>query len=110
MTNHIYRYRFDRAVPASEIEETLMLALIAVESLHGRARLRMDGRYRFDKKQHACEIDASTEVGADLAKIFTGYATQEYGDDAVAIKQKVTPGEKTSKCSGTARGIEKGGN
>lgn len=99
MTKHIYRYRFARTVPARDIEETLMLALMAVESLHGRARLRMDGRYRFDKEQHVCEIDASTKVGADLAEIFTGYATREYGDDAVAIKQEATPGEKTGKCS-----------
>lgn len=99
MTKHIYRYRFARTVPARDIEETLMLALMAVESLHGRARLRMDGRYRFDKERHLCEIDASTKVGVDLAEIFTGYATREYGDDAVAIKQEIDPGKAAGKCS-----------
>ena len=59
----------------------------------------MDGRYRFDKEQHLCEIDASTKVGADLAEIFTGYATREYGDDAVAIKQEIDPGKASGKCS-----------
>ena len=99
MTKHIYRYRFARTVPVRDIEETLMLALMAVESLHGRARLRMDGRYRFDKKQRLCEIDATTKVGADLAEIFTGYATREYGDDAVAIKQEDAPEKTHDKCS-----------
>ncbi len=91
MTKHIYRYRFSRTVPVRDIEATLMLALIAVESLYGRARLRMDGRYRLDREQRLCEIDASTRVGCDLAEIFTGYVTHEYGDDAVVIRREVIP-------------------
>lgn len=93
MTKRVYRYRFDRDVSASDIEETLLLALMAVESLHGRARLLMDGRYRFDKDQHTCEIDASTKVGTDLAWFFAGYAMREYGIDAVSIKQEIDPSE-----------------
>ncbi len=98
MKKHIYRYRFARKVPARDIEETLMLALMAVESMHGRARLRMDGRYRFDKEAHSCEIDASTKVGVELAEIFTGYATREFGDEAVTIEQENEPGQ-TCSCS-----------
>ncbi len=87
MKNHSYRYRFARAVPARDIEETLTLALMAVESLHGRARVRMDGRFRLDKDRRICLIDAGTRIGADLAKIFTGYVTREYGEKAVDISR-----------------------
>lgn len=102
MTKQIYRFRFARTVPAKDIEDTLMLALMAVESLHGRARLRMDGCYWFDKPQRLCEIDASTKVGADLAEIFTGYATREYGDDAVTIQQETVQDETPDASSHAA--------
>ena len=95
----IYRFRFARTVPPRDIEDTLMLALMAVESLHGRVRLRMDGCYTLDKEQRLCEIDASSRVGADLAEIFTGYATREYGDDAVTIQQETVQDEMPDKCS-----------
>jgi hypothetical protein len=104
MKKHIYHYRFARTIPAREIEETLMLAVIAVESLHGRARLTMDGRYRFDKAQHLCEIDATTEVGMDLARIFTGYVTREYGDISISIDLEFVPAESAGKCACAAAG------
>lgn len=99
MKKQLYIYRFARTIPVRDIEETLMLALMAVESLHGHVRLRMDGRYRFDKGKRLCEIDATTKVGADLAEIFTGYATREYGDASVTIKQEAAPAETVDSCS-----------
>lgn len=85
MNHQCYQYRFARTVPAGEIEDTLMLALLAVESLHGSARVRMDGRCRFDKERHVCEIETGTRVGSDLAEIFTGFITVEFGEVAVSI-------------------------
>lgn len=82
MSRERYRYQFDDEVPVRDIEETLILALLAVESMHGRTRVRMDARFQLDKKNRACVIDADTQIGADLAKIFTGYVTREFGDDA----------------------------
>jgi len=95
MKNQSYRYNFTRAVPAQDIEDTLMLALLAVESLHGRARVRMDSRFQLDKKNRRCVINAGTRTGADLAKIFTGYVTREYGEKAVGIVR-----ESAHTCSG----------
>ena len=105
----IYRFRFARTVPPRDIEDTLLLALMAVESLHGRARLRMDGGYAFDKEQRLCEIDASSKVGADLAEIFTGYATREYGDDAMTIQQE-TMQDDTRDASSHAAAAPAGAN
>ena len=83
-----YTYRFDNMVPVQELEGTLMLALLAVESLHGRSSVRMMGdRFNLNKHARTCMIDAATPVGSDLAKIFTGLATMEYGEDAVHITQ-----------------------
>ena len=107
MKNHSYRYRFARAVPARDIEETLTLALMAVESLHGRARVRMDGRFRLDKDRRICLIDAGTRIGADLAKIFTGYVTREYGEKAVDItRESAHASSKQGVCRAAAAGVE----
>lgn len=109
MTQQIYRYRFAEKVPARDLEETLVLALMAVESLHGPAQLRMDGRYRFEKERRMCEIDASTQVGVDLARIFTGYATREFGNGAVAIETETITGQGVGHCpcagSGTGAAV-----
>lgn len=35
MTNDIYKYHFDESIPGQEMEDTFMLAMLAVESLHG---------------------------------------------------------------------------
>ena len=51
MTHDTYKYRFDESVPAQELEDTFMLAMLAVESLHGRSRVRMESRFNLDKIQ-----------------------------------------------------------
>jgi hypothetical protein len=93
MTQETYKYRFDpEAVPAQDLEETFMLALLAVESLHSRSRVRMEGRFNIDKHNRTCTIDAATPVGRDLACIFTGFATSEYGERAVRIERIASSG------------------
>jgi hypothetical protein len=88
MTQETYKYRFDpETVPAQDMEDTLMLALLAVECLHSRSRVRMEGRFTIDKQKRTCTIDATTSVGRDLAHIFTGFVISEYGERAVCIKR-----------------------
>jgi len=77
-----------KAVPWQEIEDTFMLALLAVESLHGHSLVRMEARFSLDKDARTCVIDACTKVGSDLASIFTGFATKEYGERAVFIERE----------------------
>src|SRR5262249_15574154 len=42
MSRELYRYTFAPEVPPEEVEATLLLALFAVESLHGEAQVRLD--------------------------------------------------------------------
>ena len=83
-----YTYRFASDVPAQEMEDTFMLALLAVESLYGHSRVRMESRFTVDKEKRTCLIETMTQIGSDLAKIFTGFATKEYGERAVMIDRK----------------------
>ena len=88
MNQETYKYRFDpETVPAQDMEDTFMLALMAVESLHSRPRVRMEVGFVIDKTNRICIINAITPVGQDLARIFTGFATREYGERAVHIER-----------------------
>ena len=42
MTKELYRYSFKPSVPLEDIEASLLLAVLATESLHGEAQVRLD--------------------------------------------------------------------
>ena len=73
-------------MPANEIEDTLFLAVIAAEGLHGQARVRLDATYSFDPDRRTCVIDAGTDVGRDICRIFGGLAIREFGESAFAVR------------------------
>ena len=52
------------------------------------AALILSAAYLLDGWLHwVSVIDASTDVGSDLARIFTGFATKEYGERSVLIER-----------------------
>ena len=80
MANYAYRYYFDESVPAQEIVDTLLLSILAVESLYGPDRAREESKFTMDEERRTCVIEASTEVGRALDRIFAGFAVTEYGE------------------------------
>ena len=94
MTRDHYRYAFADSVPAEEIEASLLLALFAVESLHGEAQALLDAAHYFDAGSHACVIDAGTEVGRDLNRLFVGFLRREFGPGAFSVERPAArPGQ-----------------
>ena len=87
MHQDIYRYEFDPSVPPDEIENTLLLAVLTAESLHGKPRVRLDASYCFDSDKRACVIDAGSEVGRDISRMFTGFAIREYGERSFKVRR-----------------------
>ncbi len=73
MIDQRYRYTFEEHVPSEEIEASLLLAILATESLHGESQTRLDAAHYFDPDKRACVIDAGTPVGRDLNRLFTGF-------------------------------------
>jgi hypothetical protein len=84
---HHYRYGFKRHVPIADVEDTLTLSIIGAENLHGRARLRLDGWWRLDRQRRTCTIDASTEVGQSIARLFVGFLAQEFGERSFTVRR-----------------------
>ena len=80
MSAELYRYKLNKDVSLEDIESTLLLALMATENLHGQAEVRLDAAHFLNKDRRACVIDASTEVGRDINRLFVGFAAREFGD------------------------------
>lgn len=85
MSCEIYRYTINQDIPFQEVEESLLLSVLATESVYGRSLVRLDASFCLEKKKYACVIDASTDVGRHIAKVFTGFLTQEFGDGAFKV-------------------------
>src|SRR4051794_7912658 len=100
MTQELYRYTFAAEVPAEEVEASLLLALFAVESLHGEAQTRLDAAHYFDADRRACVIDAGTAVGRDLSRIFTGFLAREFGPGSFQVERVEAAGVRELQATG----------
>lgn len=87
MPQAVYRYVFDASVSLQELEETLLLAIIATESLHGESQARLDLVHTFDAQNRAVVIDASTEVGRDFSRLFVGFVSREFGSRSFQVER-----------------------
>ncbi len=80
-----YRFEFGKKVPLKKVEESLLLAVVVVESLHGRSALRLGTSFQLDKEDRSCLVDGSTEVGRHIACILTGLLSLEFGEEAFTV-------------------------
>lgn len=87
MLREAYRYRFSAEVDLHEAEDTLLLAILAVEGLYGQARVRMDAAYSVDESSRGIIVDASTDVGQDVNAIFTAFLLREFGTGAFQVRR-----------------------
>ena len=90
MTGAIYKYTFAKSVSMEEIEASLVLAIMATESLHGQSDVRLDAAHAFDVAKRTCVIDADTVVGRDLNRLFVGFLSREFGEDAFRVEHVAT--------------------
>ena len=74
-----------------EIEASLVLAVMATESLHGESQVRLDASDYLDPTARACVIDAGTAVGRDFNRLFVGFVRREFGEDAFRVERVDSP-------------------
>jgi hypothetical protein len=87
MNKEHYRYVFAPTVPPEEVQGSLLLALFAVESLHGEAQVCLDAAHYFDAEVCVCVINATTAVGRDLNRLFAGFLRREFGAQAFTVER-----------------------
>ena len=76
------KFHFSEHVNMAGVEDSLYLAVLAAESIHGRTDIRLEASFRL--KGRACSIDDGTPVGRTIARVFTGYLAREFGEGAFA--------------------------
>jgi hypothetical protein len=80
------RYRFTTDVDLAEVKDSLMIAVMSVEGLHGRSRVRLEAKFSLNPHRRECEVETNSEVGQDLARIFTGLLNQQFGEEAFVVE------------------------
>lgn len=86
MRSTAYRFDFDESASMADVETTLHLAILGAEGLFGEAVVLMDGAYSIDEERRSCVVDAGSEVGRAIVKLFTGYLTKELGPDVFRVR------------------------
>ena len=49
--------------------------------------MKLSGSYTLDAGDRTCVVDASTDVGATIARVLTGFLGREFGDDGFVVDQ-----------------------
>tara|TARA_R110002095_G_scaffold165627_1_gene143813 strand:+ start:191 stop:490 length:300 start_codon:yes stop_codon:yes gene_type:complete len=83
----MYRYTLGSDVSMSDVHDTLLLAVLAIECMYGSAQARLELFHELDPKKRVCVIDASTPVGRDLNQLFTGFLQKEFGADSFRVER-----------------------
>lgn len=87
MNGSVVKYSFDTALSMKDVEESLMLAVMATECLHNRSAVMLDACFNLDTKEHSCVVDTTTAVGRDIAVLFTGLLRREFGESVFRVKR-----------------------
>jgi hypothetical protein len=87
----VYRFEFAEGPDMKEVEETLVLSILAVGCLHGEPAVRLDAGYAVDAERRVAAVDGTTPSGSAVARVFTGLAIHEFGDENFSIARVDAP-------------------
>ncbi len=87
----VCRLTFPQGTDTDTIESHLAFAIVAVECLFGKPRVRMDTAYLLSKTRPQIAIDVSTTTGQYVARIFTGLMTRELGEESFVVDRITDP-------------------
>src|SRR5262245_60115087 len=87
MIAETYNYHIEQDVPFDAVEESLILAILAAEGLYGTPQVRLDAECSADIAKRSCVVDAVTEVGRDIARLFTGFLSRQFGEDNFTVER-----------------------
>lgn len=79
MVRTVYKFTFDDSIAMDDVERILALSTIPVESIHGESAMLIDGRFAVNKRRRTCLIDAESQLGNNLARVFAGFLNVRAG-------------------------------
>ena len=90
MNKTIYHYQVKEGILMSAVKDSLLISIMAVESLYGRSRINLEARFRLEKVNRVCIIDVGTLIGETIARVFTGLLIREFGEQAFKVERMET--------------------
>jgi hypothetical protein len=87
-----YRYEFTPEIALEDVEASLVLAILSVESLHGETEVQLSASHLLDAAARSCVIDAVDPVGRDLNRLFVGFLMREYGKSSFQVRRLMEAG------------------
>lgn len=91
MNQTIYSYQFGQDIPIDAVKDSLLLAVMAVEGLKGRTRVQLEARFRLNRSERSCVIEADTDVGESIARIFTGFLGKQFAEKTFEVVRMASP-------------------
>lgn len=80
--DRVYQLTVGSYVSKQDVQDSLMLAILAMECLYGSAQARLDLSHEFDPKNRTRMIGACSQVGQYLNRLFTGLLVREFGSNS----------------------------
>ena len=90
MNKTIYHYQIKDGILLDAVKDSLLISIMAVESLFGRSRINLEARFRLEKMNRVCIIDVGTLIGETIARVFTGLLIREFGEQAFKVERMET--------------------
>lgn len=87
MTGELIKYEFDSGLSMKDVEESLMLTVLAIECLHNRSAVMLDACFKLKHEDYSCVVDTTTPVGRDIAVLFTGLLCREFGEASFKVRK-----------------------
>ena len=87
MTATTLRYEFGSSLSMDDVEASLVLALVAVESLHGETTVLLEPCHALDAAARVCAIACDTPIGHDLNHLFAGFLRREFGPESFSVRR-----------------------
>lgn len=86
MIRKSYKFTLAQEIEARDIRTWLFLAIKAAESIHGETSLKLGFSFCLNAKRRVCFVDAGTEIGSVIAKVFAGFLSVVYGDSSFVVQ------------------------
>ena len=97
VTRTVYHFTFKRGVPMRAVEDALVVASLAADALRDGGRDICDAVRLPNDAPRSCVIDARTESGAVLLRVFFAFVVSMFGPRAFRV---VTEGDRAERRRG----------
>lgn len=81
------RFQLSTDVPIDEVEDTLQLAMFAVEGLVGRVRVCAEVDHEMDDLSRVIVIDDGSVAGWLVSRVFAGLLSREFGERSFCLSR-----------------------